>query len=140
MEGYPKLIDFGTSKKLSGKTYTVVGTPHYMAPEVIIGRGYSMNADLYSLGVMLYEFVCGATPFGNEEEDPFRIYEMVLDHKLVYPRYVNIGNKTRAAIDQMLNKNPAFRGTVESIKGAPWFSGIDWNELLIKQASPPYVP
>ena len=44
-DGYPKLIDFGISKILNGRTYTIVGTPHYMAPEVITGKGYSFFAD-----------------------------------------------------------------------------------------------
>ena len=44
-DGYPKLIDFGTSKAISGRTYTIIGTPHYMAPEIILGQGYSYNAD-----------------------------------------------------------------------------------------------
>ena len=45
-EGYLKLIDFGTAKILSGRTFTVVGTPHYMAPEIIIGKGYGSPADI----------------------------------------------------------------------------------------------
>ena len=40
-----ELIDFGISKILNGRTYTIVGTPHYMAPEVIVGKGYSLSAD-----------------------------------------------------------------------------------------------
>ena len=44
-EGYLKLIDFGTSKIVNGRTFTIVGTPHYMAPEVIIGKGYGVSAD-----------------------------------------------------------------------------------------------
>ena len=44
-DGYPKLIDFGRAKIVQGRTYTVVGTPHYMAPEVIVGKGYSLAAD-----------------------------------------------------------------------------------------------
>jgi cGMP-dependent protein kinase len=48
--GYPRLIDFGTAKVVEGRTFTMVGTPHYMAPEVIMGKGYRVKADLWSLG------------------------------------------------------------------------------------------
>ena len=44
-DGYPKLIDFGTAKFIKGRTFTIVGTPHYMAPEVITGHGYSVSVD-----------------------------------------------------------------------------------------------
>jgi len=76
--GYPKLIDFGTAKTVTTRTYTIVGTPHYMAPELIIGKGYGLNVDFWSLGIMLYEFICGGVPFGEEEEDPYTIYEIIL--------------------------------------------------------------
>ena len=56
-QGYPKVIDFGTAKFISERTYTVIGTPHYMAPEVLMGRGYGIAVDVWSLGIMLYEFL-----------------------------------------------------------------------------------
>jgi cGMP-dependent protein kinase len=65
-----RLIDFGTAKVVDARTYTVVGTPHYMAPEVIKGKGYSLLADLWSLGCMLYEFLGLGCPFGEELEEP----------------------------------------------------------------------
>jgi cGMP-dependent protein kinase len=49
-----------------------------MAPEVILGKGYGLTADYWSIGIMLYEFLCGGVPFGEEEEDPYTIYELVL--------------------------------------------------------------
>ena len=50
-KGYLKLIDMGTAKELKNqKTFTIIGTPHYMAPEVISGKGYNYNADLWSIG------------------------------------------------------------------------------------------
>jgi cGMP-dependent protein kinase len=52
------LVDLGTAKKLTMenrfKTMTIIGTPHYMAPEIILGKGYTFVADWWSLGVMLY--------------------------------------------------------------------------------------
>ena len=50
-EGYLKLIDFGTSKLLrQGRTFTLMGSLHYIAPEVLDGSGHSFEADLFSLG------------------------------------------------------------------------------------------
>ena len=52
------LIDLGTCKKLSDdnsfRTSTVIGTPHYMAPEVMAGKGYSFEIDYWSMGILLY--------------------------------------------------------------------------------------
>jgi len=56
-EGYPKIIDFGTAKFIAERTYTVIGTPHYMAPEILMGRGYGIAVDVWSLGIMLFEFL-----------------------------------------------------------------------------------
>jgi cGMP-dependent protein kinase len=69
------------------KTFTIIGTPHYMAPEVISGKGYNYMVDLWSIGnffsiqiyffiiifigVCLYEFVCGGLPFAEDASDPF---------------------------------------------------------------------
>ena len=64
--GYLKLVDFGTAKFLcKGKdglfqrTFTNVGTPHYSAPEMIKGKGYTFSADYWSLGVFIFELVMG---------------------------------------------------------------------------------
>lgn len=65
-EGYIKLIDLGTCKELtkSGKTMTILGTAHYMAPEILDGKGYSYTIDLWSLGICFFEFMCGHLPYG----------------------------------------------------------------------------
>jgi len=76
-DGYLKLIDLGTTKKLNGteKTFTMIGTPSYMAPETLAGKGYSFPVDLWSLGVVIYEFMAGFVPFGEDAEDPLQIYQ-----------------------------------------------------------------
>jgi cGMP-dependent protein kinase len=77
--GYIKLIDFGTAKEIKDKTKSIIGTPQYMAPEVILGDLYSFEIDFWSIGICLYEFCCGALPFGENEEDPSNIYISVLN-------------------------------------------------------------
>ena len=77
--GYIKLIDFGTAKAIKDKTSTIIGTPHYMAPEVILGDGYSFQVDFWSIGVCMYEFMCGAVPFGETAEEPMDVYLSIIN-------------------------------------------------------------
>jgi cGMP-dependent protein kinase len=64
------MIDMGTAKHLNQakgyRTFTMIGTPHYMAPEVMQGKGYTFAVDLWSLGVMLYEFLFKELPFAQD--------------------------------------------------------------------------
>lgn len=141
-EGYPKLIDFGTAKIVQGRTYTMIGTPHYMAPEVILGKGYSISADYWSIGIILYEFLCGGVPFGEDECDNYNIYEKILEGKIVYPGYTDICSNAKKMIEQFLSKNPALRigGGVENIKMHPWFNGFDWEAVWDRTAQVPVKP
>lgn len=63
-----------------GKTTSIKGTPHYMAPEVVYDySGYSCTVDYWSLAVVLYEIVCGYLPFGESYENPQDIYSAVMN-------------------------------------------------------------
>ena len=141
-DGYPRLIDFGTAKFIIGRTYTIIGTPHYMAPEVVTGNGYGLSVDYWSLGVMIYEFLYGMVPFGEDEEDPYIIYQKIQEHKLDFPAWTDKNLKSREVITQLLSKNPAKRllGGFERFKSLPWFNGFDWEKLICKQVKPPFIP
>lgn len=83
IQGYLKLTDMKTcktivNKNIVPKTFTMVGTPHYIAPEILKAKGYNHAVDLWSLGIILYELVCGSVPFGAYDDDPFDIYEAIL--------------------------------------------------------------
>ena len=90
--GYVKLIDMGTAKDLSssksGRTFTMLGTPHYLAPEVLTSKGYTFSVDLWSIGIMLYELIVGYFPFGNDIDDPYEIYEDIIKKDLKFPHFV----------------------------------------------------
>ncbi|CAG9323651.1 PKG_3 [Blepharisma stoltei] len=139
-EGYPKLIDFGTAKVVQGRTYTIVGTPHYMAPEVITGKGYGVSADYWCLGVMAYEFICGIVPFGDSDEEPYKIYEKILQNRLAFPQKINKSLKTIKIIEVLLDKDPAPRSSTEIIKGHNYFNSVNWDSILSKQIKAPYIP
>ena len=77
--GYIKLIDFGTAKSITDKTKTIIGTPHYMAPEVILGEGYSFKVDFWSVAICMYEFICGGVPFGENHEEAMDVYLSIIN-------------------------------------------------------------
>jgi cGMP-dependent protein kinase len=77
--GFIKLIDFGTAKSIKDKTKTIIGTPHYMAPEVILGEGYTFKVDFWSIAICMYEFMCGGVPFGENHEEAMDVYLSIIN-------------------------------------------------------------
>ncbi len=143
-KGYLRLIDMGTCKVMKGKgtpkTYTIIGTPHYMAPEVLAGKGYTFSVDLWSIGVCLYEFISGYVPYGEEAEDPYEIYDDIMKKPLTFPNYVN-DEKGKTFIEQLLSKFPEARtgGSFAALKANSWFSGFDWDDLIAEKIKPPFI-
>lgn len=142
-EGYLKLVDFGNAKFVKSRTYTLLGTPQYMAPEIIKGTGYGIYADYWSLGIMMFEILFGYVPFGENEVNPMAVYAKVLEKHIVYPKippdtYV----KAQALVEQLLSIQPNARhgGSIDALKAHEWFKGYDWDLLLSRQQTPPYVP
>ena len=138
--GYIKLIDFGTAKKIEDRTSTIIGTPHYMAPEVILGEGYSFQIDFWSIAICIYEFICGEVPFGETADDPMKVYISIIKDKLSFPQFV-IDHEFKLLIKQMLEKNPMKRlAKYEVIIKHLWFNGFNWDELSSLNMNPPYFP
>ena len=84
-DGYIKLIDFGIAKDVTGKdfTNTIIGTNHYISPEMIEGKGYSFATDYWSIGVLLYKFFFGYLPFGKGSNDQIKIYDEIKNSKVI---------------------------------------------------------
>lgn len=69
-DGFVKVADFGFAKRLmSGKTFTLCGTPEYLAPEIVLGKGHDKGVDWWAVGVLIYEICCGISPFADEYSD-----------------------------------------------------------------------
>ena len=79
-DGYLKLADFGFSKVIKKWTYTICGTPNYLAPEIINNTGHGLEVDLWSLGILIYELIAGIDPF--DAETPMEIYENIIRCKI----------------------------------------------------------
>lgn len=131
-EGYLKMIDLGTAKQLKSfygicRTNTLIGSPHYMAPEIIGGKGYSFSVDLWSIGVIVYEFFCESLPFGNKTVDPFEVYQQIMKKKLTFP-YKLKDQTAKNFIKILLDRSPEGRipGSYAALKANPFFNDFDW--------------
>ena len=137
--GYIKLIDFGTVKEtsnLNGRTHTSIGTPHYMAPEVIRGDSYDCKVDYWSIGVCIYEFICGKKPFGDSFKDPVEIYKSVENDKIVFPNFIK-DKDFIFLINSMLEKDEKKRKFGSEIKSMKWFKDFDFQSLCDMNAQIP---
>lgn len=125
-KGFVKLIDFGTAREIVDRTSTIIGTPQYMAPEVISGEGYTFIVDFWSIAVCMYEFVCGGVPFGEGCEDPMDVYSDVLSNELNFPKFVK-DNHFKQLMQGMMRKNRVSRiCNLGQIKSHAYFAGFDW--------------
>lgn len=146
-QGYCKLVDFGLAKKLeeSLRTFTVVGTLYYMAPEVIQGQGYSFEADSWSLGVLMYELLCGRVPFGEDADDDGVIVNSILEDDLVFPSRYN-DNAGKKLLEGLLNKNSGQRlgadGSWNNVKEHKFFKSEPklFSKLIGREMPAPFVP
>jgi serine/threonine protein kinase len=145
--GYPMLTDFGFSKILSLKgaeiqglppqTISFVGTPAYMAPELLKRKYYDEAVDWWALGILVYEVLLGDVPFDDHGGN----YEKLLrgmEKGLVFPESFN--PITRGFVEGLLHRNPDERlgaNGVEEVKNHPWLRGIDWNAVREKTLPSP---
>ena len=138
--GYIKLIDFGTSKEIIDRTNTIIGTPHYMAPEVILGEGYSFQVDIWSIAICMYEFICGGVPFGESADEPMDVYLAIINDQMNFPNFCK-DNDFKLLMKQMLTKNPISRlNKISQVKNHVWFNGFSWDDLIELKMNPPYLP
>ncbi|KAG5645891.1 hypothetical protein DXG03_005038 [Asterophora parasitica] len=128
--GYLRLTDFGFAKIVDDRTWTLCGTPEYLAPEIIQSDGHGKAADWWACGVLCYEMLVGYPPFFDES--PYGIYEKILVGHIHWPRTMD--HLSRDLIRAFLNPDRTKRlgnmnGGSQDILDHPWFRGVDWDAL-----------
>jgi len=133
--GYLKLVDFGTAKFLNHTTTTstMIGTPQYMAPEMIMGRPYTSAVDVWAMGIMCYEMVCGPTPFGYGVADQTQIFREIIMERPKIPDFLT-HRPTVNFIKSLLRKEPHQRpsGTAgySSLREASFWENFSFDDLV----------
>ncbi|XP_068641054.1 uncharacterized protein [Aristolochia californica] len=122
--------------------YSTVGTLDYMAPEVLLKKGYGMECDWWSLGAILYEMLIGYPPFCSD--DPRITCRKIINWRtcLKFPEEPRISVEARDLICHLLCDVENRLGTrgVDEIKAHPWFRGTQWDKLYeIEAAYKPVV-
>lgn len=139
--GYLKITDFGFCKVLNGRTWTLCGTPEYLAPELILSKGYGFSVDWWSFGVLLYEMNAGYPPFYANE--PMKTYEKIVSGRYRCPSSFNsdLRDVIRNTLQIDISKRyGVMKNGVLDFKNHKWFKGIEWEAILNCRFPPPYLP
>ncbi len=140
-KGYIKLIDFGTAKLLNDneKTKTVIGSPNFISPEVLLGKGYSFSCDYWSIGICIYYIYYGFLPFGNNSTEIFDIYQEIIEKKITFPDNKNF--ELNSLLNTLLDKNENNRNNLfKMLKTHFFFKDIDFDALLNYKIKAPFIP
>ena len=100
-DGYLKLTDFGFAKVVEGRTFTLCGTPEYIAPEILKNQGHGKGVDWWTLGVVICEMIAGIDPFADD--DPLVIYQNILKGKLYFPK--SFDNDAKSLVKHLLTND-----------------------------------
>lgn len=146
-KGYAKVADFGFAKELSPeegyRTFTLCGTPDYLAPEVIMGTGHGFGFDWWCVGILIYELLAGWPPFMDNGGEVMKTYENIVQFNLRWPAHLS--NNSISIMCEFMKESPHERlgmtkGGISAIKRQPWFRGFNWEGLENGTLVPPVNP
>lgn len=142
--GCCKLADFGLAKFVVGHTFTLCGTPDYMAPEIISGVGHTRAVDWWALGAVIYALMTGSLPF--DAAIPQQTFLKVKRGIEPVLRITGFQGNWGDLVERLMRQDPSARLAVRrgpgQVRRHPWFADarFDWKALNEGTMTPPYVP
>jgi len=142
-DGYPVIVDLGFAKEVVDKTYTLCGTPWYIAPEVILGRGHDKACDHWSWAILVHEMVSGDTPFGASGNDQMTLFKAIVRGNYKISRRCNeiVSNLVeRVLVTRPSQRLGSLKGAELDIKNHDWLTDVDFDKLRQKKFRAPWKP
>ncbi|GJJ70705.1 serine/threonine kinase 32 [Entomortierella parvispora] len=145
--GHAHLTDFNIAVYYnpSKPLVSIAGSMAYMAPEVLLRKGYFESVDWWSLGVVMFELLFGKRPFRGKSND--LLTNSILRDPLPFPENVNdlVSAPCLDVLSKLCERDISKRmgctpEGLDAFKKHPWFHGIDWDKLVTKEALPPFEP
>lgn len=138
------IVDMGFAKIVETQTYTLCGTPLYLAPEVVLSQGHNIAADHWSWGVLIYEMIAGYTPFFTQGIDQITLFRFIVKGEYSFPARI-FSDHSKSLIQNILVRNPGKRlgsqaAGIRDLFDDPWFSSIDFSALRRKEIEAPWKP
>ncbi|XP_077459948.1 aurora kinase A isoform X2 [Stigmatopora argus] len=134
--GELKIGDFGWSVHTpSSRRSTLCGTLDYLPPEMIEGKTHDDKVDLWSLGVLCYEFLLGKPPFETKSHDD--TYRRIARVEYSYPSHSNVSAPAKNLISLLLKHNPAHRLPIRGVIAHPWVVQNSTKKSIARPAEEP---
>ncbi|KAJ8670480.1 hypothetical protein QAD02_001739 [Eretmocerus hayati] len=133
----PKSVRRGTQGGGNRSDDRILGTPDYLAPELLLRQGHGPAVDWWALGVCLFEFCTGVPPFNDET--PQAVFDNILSRDVPWPEAEeSLSADAIATIDALLTFDQSVRPTFKEVRAMKMFEDFPWEEP--QKAVPPFVP